>query len=681
MNKGNNTNHSSLKMIEQVSNSISQGLERIAAYNNYLKTRMDFLADIATSMPTMETGRAFKADILKELDTNRLLLNTISGVDNFKFTFDFKYISADNCYDNDIDPIISIPNDILGYHSLYVIVENVIRNTAKHSGSKRYAQNGKTKPIVFTFEIRDVGNDFYELTIYDDIELGRRIDEIVNKQNRNISDEILKDNKLRDGAWGVLEMKASAAYLRKINLEYLDKLEAPYEDDKGQIQKEKLSIEDYYGQPYLLCATKTKENYLGYKLYLRKPKNLLIWDYASNLNGYYGQNNLSNIGINILPSSPDKITCEIFPHQLLVVNCGSNSYEDFLAILIRNESGLPQRILLICEEAPPLNHRLRTKWIQFIKKESVDLGNLLENPSIAFKELYLLYLKEYNTNNGIYSSTVGAISVAAKSVIIKSETQASIRYNYDHHGAMFNQNQLKAFDFFEAYPSVVKHAITLSTYTAPYPVSDQILAVRLNESAMLRIGIIDERIQSAAEEIVYYPYKGKSDNNSKPENIAITTELINHLYKSFVFIPRSKTENQEQFKNYFNEEFVDFNQPTFDIEDLNRTIKFVNITNIDYLFIHLSIIEKFISAFNSSQGKSIYSKDTGDDIIKFYSEQVKSQLNNADLRVIIVSGRGKPSNLPKGLRYCNYSMLQQYAIDKRLKLFMADLAFNARKLG
>jgi hypothetical protein len=143
--------------------------EALAYFNSYLRTRMDYLADIATGVPVMEVTRNLIGDVVAGLDKNRILLNYISGVDGFKFEILIR--DCRNCKDVDCNctPItadirdipISMPNDVLGYHAVYVIIENLIRNTAKH-GFTRVSMAGnrnEIKPVQFVIEVRNCDAD------------------------------------------------------------------------------------------------------------------------------------------------------------------------------------------------------------------------------------------------------------------------------------------------------------------------------------------------------------------------------------------------------------------------------------------------------------------------------------------------------------------------------------------
>lgn len=97
----------------------------------YIQHRMDFIAAVSTSIPSSEMTMDFKEDIYNPFIDQKVLLENIASSDGFDdLTNSFK-----------IDDIpeeckrVSITNGIIGRHALYSILENFIRNAAKHCNS------------------------------------------------------------------------------------------------------------------------------------------------------------------------------------------------------------------------------------------------------------------------------------------------------------------------------------------------------------------------------------------------------------------------------------------------------------------------------------------------------------------------------------------------------------------
>lgn len=227
---------------------------QLAYFNQYLKNRMDYLSEVAFGIPNMLATKYMLNDVLKELDRVRILLNYISGIPEFKYTLCLKYNGTPLTDTNDI--AVAFPSDVLGNQAFYNIIENIIRNTAKH------AYNGKQEANIFTIEFSDVKDSFeyYCVEIDNGVE-EKDIEKLVDSQNALIAESIIDENDknydLRGHGLGILEMKASAAFLRQINIAKVDEV---YDKRSN----------------YPLLKAINKSHSLGYQFFLQKPKEFLL---------------------------------------------------------------------------------------------------------------------------------------------------------------------------------------------------------------------------------------------------------------------------------------------------------------------------------------------------------------------------------------------------------------------
>jgi hypothetical protein len=210
--------------------------ELARVFNDYLKKRMDFVADVATSNKALLSNSKYLfADVFRGFERNLLLLHNISGKeDKFSYNFDFQYsdgtrddqgnLTTANYYIEDknevrkknpkfIDPIVAVPNDILGSQAFYIILENIIRNTAKHSGC------GK---VIFTIKVEDiVEDDFYRVTVFDNVrdENENKLNNLIAERNVSIAQDVLdENNEIRTAGWGTIEIKLAACYLSGLDM-------------------------------------------------------------------------------------------------------------------------------------------------------------------------------------------------------------------------------------------------------------------------------------------------------------------------------------------------------------------------------------------------------------------------------------------------------------------------------
>ena len=234
---------------------------KLVLFNKYLKNRMDYLSEVTFGVPNILTTKYMYSDVFKELDRVRILLNYISGIQGFKYTFCLKRNGVVLKDENDI--AIAFPSDVLGNQAFYNIIENIIRNTAKH------ACNNKRDIVTFTIEFTVIEDypEYYCVEIDNGIEESD-IDELVKKQNIRINTSVLdKDNNLRSHSLGLLEMEVSAAFLRQVDIAKVDSYEYHFE------------VMDVYKNKYnnlILLKAINKNGALGYRFFMQKPKEFLL---------------------------------------------------------------------------------------------------------------------------------------------------------------------------------------------------------------------------------------------------------------------------------------------------------------------------------------------------------------------------------------------------------------------
>ncbi|MDV7186094.1 hypothetical protein R3X25_02270 [Lutibacter sp. TH_r2] len=342
--------------------------ELVRVFNKYLKERMDFIADYATTENAqLYTSKKLFSEVFKNFEKNQLLLKFISGKgDNFKFKFHFYYNHLGINNENFEDPYVAIPNGVLGDHAFYVILENIIRNTAKHSNLK------KDDICIFNIHVYPNRiNNHFRIEIYDSINHDDGLTQLIIDRNLNIAKDILNnEDKVRDKGWGTIEMKMACMYLLNNNIKNIDNYEfSPLSLNEEDIKKDKVlyskfieNIELWESNKKLLkdkdrLITRSKGNLhrfpiieaidgmsnkqnqgFGYAFYLKKPKELLIFDTNKKLKTSIPKKEItSKLGVNIIN---DIDRNEIFRHKyLLVIDNFDFNY--------KNYKNLPQHIFYL----------------------------------------------------------------------------------------------------------------------------------------------------------------------------------------------------------------------------------------------------------------------------------------------------------------------------------------------
>ncbi len=203
------------------------------------------------------------------------------------------------CLDEDIQ--LAIPGGIIGYHAFYTILENVIRNGAKHSftkmkqlkkewNEKKFESSSikknieKRLKIAFGEDMEDIHMDviiefldedeyldnndtntqlkekqYYRIRVYDNVSfLG---DKEIEEMNNNFRQDIITETgELKKGNWGLAEMKISAGYLQKRGL--------------SEIGMGREAITS--GDDFIIRATISPLGTLAYEFRIPKPKEVGI---------------------------------------------------------------------------------------------------------------------------------------------------------------------------------------------------------------------------------------------------------------------------------------------------------------------------------------------------------------------------------------------------------------------
>lgn len=662
INIGDYKNYKSYFINKVFTNVDKDRLVQISKFNNYIKCRMDYLSDITFGIPAMQISKGLNSEILSDMDDVRLLLENISGLSNFEYS-----IKIESKIENGSDPAIAMPNDILGSQAFYNIIENIIRNTAKHSDKKTLNSKKKTNPVIeFTILISEImdksldeGNIFYQVDVYDNVVITKKkkfkndrdakdayiknlkfntneekkealknltnLEYLVYSQNNKLNDSILKDdNTLRSTSLGLIEMEASACYLRKMDISNL-------ESDDYQIDYNS-EIKNSKGNLNILKAVAIDNKHLGYRLFVLKPTEALL------IGNYELPANLKNNGFLCLSFEAFQKEIEkgaVFNHQFLV-------YEDEkvfeLINLLEEVKGLNNTIIEVAKYKALLPKRI----MQLPKTEI----NFTENqPNEVLKLFWEKWARSEKFDRCIIDVAVPKEEDSDKYHLLshgesellgeelkkfhcwfKSDT------NKSYIEALSKEGKSKLPDFGEH----TKGCDPKESITKYYNVikKSSILKYPIIESAKTKVIIIDERVQNAAYNQKYGSY-----------------HYCKYYQHSNIIVPN---DNLDLGAN--------------DLSAIKNKIElFVSehISKDSFLVMHYSILERF---FNKSNNRE-------QDVHQWLNE------HSTKTNVIVTSGRGTLKNLPPAVQFVNLSPLLASVIDFRSKFYLHQIIMSARKPG
>lgn len=608
-------------VLAKLTNLYSYDNKKMRVFLGYLKNRIEFIADIVTSQPLVTFPSRLYGGVVKRFFTNRdtdkewprYLIQYISGSDEVTYkTNKNAKKNIDVTFEGDKETIVALPNDILGAQAFYVILENIIRNSVKHSVIPDVSAqcNGRsiTKKLLKLTIVLDEEfkhNDYHKIIIRDNLgeanSIGREEKKYGNDNNltfvewmnHKVDRDILEDERLRQNDWGFLEMKICSTYLRKFPLENLDNKSC---------------------NPKLLNITLDEDKNLGHEFYLLKPK-------------------LACIVMNNIPDDINNVA-EMEERGIhLVKKCDLGDLDRLLKYgnlkLVGKEQHIVSHKYLILEK-DVLEGEEQVKSNQIVVELSQE--DILALCSQEDVELAILK----------HMSPCGVTDMVrytwSHNALLEADKQKIIFHDHPVTGLDLNEASFSDALYYESY-GTSSATQKIVDYCLDENQNDSALKYELHLATKLNVGILDERIQAEV---------------CRDDKVNQTLGLMN------IHIPNSKR--------------IDLNRNDFHKAKGRQTQTIAEKIHAwveeekkekNYIIIHQGIIEKTMRRTSVVEINKF--------ITQFYQDE------NTSAELIIISGRGKPSNLPEDVFYLPFSLVNQYVITYRSKIYLYQLLKSARR--
>lgn len=611
----------------------------LATLIDYIRVRMEYIADISFGVPVMVTTRKFYSEVFRSFDENRLLLNFISGIDIDTFKFRINCESKDGVPLNEKNDIsVAFPSDMLSQSAFFNIVENILRNTSKHNQDKI-----DNKEVTFIINIEPIKSedDFLKVEIYDNIDLGKvdcktekdeeketireyfnlssiseikKIHEVVFNLNSKLNGTILQNNMIRDHALGLMEMEASCCYLRRLDLINIESNEFNLEQPNHYMINEK-NRKDGTGNYNILRAFvkelgrgEEKKHCLGYTFFVLKPKDYLFIGFDKDKEIYKidGVNHLSNNDL-----ENELKVGKSFDHQFVI-------YKD----------------ISVKEILEKYKYQVTHRWIQIDENDEVlDSNQKIDLDNNIWEKWWDMIKGDFSDVNVLNTTNQNEFNIW---LVDHSDTAIKTNEEFD--------NKTTQYEFVELLSSKAKMTLpeyktNLANYLEEDPIYNGELCKRIKyklfESYKSKILILDERVQNIME----------NENYMKID--------YNRLYpKSNIFVPFKSEINldEQKFdKNYFQK----FNDFTDNIKE----------NDFEIIVIHFSLIERLNFADDDKQ--------------KFFEK-----INTKCRKVVVTSGRGIPKEASRyNVSFINLSSLINAVHLTRSKYLLYSILTNTRKIN
>ena len=690
-------------LINLEKNGNSTDVDDIKQFLSYLRARMDFLAQISTDWPSWSLPTRFLQDLMYDYFQQICLLRYIGASENLNgkklkmfFYFDDKQVLGP-CNPSDKTKLeelkknllgkdiwISVVGGVTGRQAFYVMLENIIRNAAKHSYSG-------TGDLEIHINIKAKENE-YRIEIWDNVSENKN--GLLAKINKAIEQSIITEiGEVQKGNWGIAEMKICATYLQKFDYKLFDQ--------ERENNKE------------IIGAETTDDGYLKYVFYLPMPRDVAIVD-------------MRGEGVQLPDPEGNSIVLKKTVEEFASMGAKDSDYE--FMILFPDAANTEEILKKLADNKGILLERLATRlfWVgdkttfndatdscQYMRKRIavLDSGNFEEKLKESELRLWLyvewikhlrdnvrgddivkdkkfhLYLKlteevganQYNSDyikdyysyfipplvqisNASDTDTIdrwqhlknevkedNVVSEIIKDVLIHESVPNDDLpiIAYPRHGAAHDENLFCLIDkkdnrliYSEHLSGASPHFnILASPPTDDYQLNK--LALWLIEGGLLRIAIADERI---GKEI---------GNDLKTLNITNIAKLIKN---GDIKTPVSVSSAGQKIHIYDEDPYM------ISKEGFNTYSPLM----ADVLIIHQGVIDKMVNATFWE----------GSDDVESWIFKLKERIPF----VIVTSGRGKPDEIPNGVKYVPFSDISQsFAGKHSTKFLLTYILMHARE--
>ena len=575
---------------------------------------------------------------------------------------------------NDIN--ILLPGGTVGRHALFSIMENVLRNSAKHNSLKDLSD------LEITLKIEKNKNypNLVELSIWDNLNCYEKAKDIIKLA---INDSYVDESgELNENYKGIKEMRISAAWLRNIN----------------ELNEEKIS-------PPLLQLINVDGN-VGYKLFLLKPKELLI------ISNY----NLSN------QKTKDFMVNEGWDIKNLECSLKDNDYSYRFIVIDKH---LFEEITKKYKQSDKnFENIIHSRFISInptVLKEKLDLLNRDDlEPEKFYNDFYEQYV-----NEKLVLESLPEIYIEDDKVKENNKDEDRIKLFFSENSTSDVNNKIvfkthldnaKSYDdFFEKNKNNWKYIESITGNTS----TDRIIRksdlntkwyLEIVESALTKVLIFDERIWShysgfedkdikfpisdSEKEEIKKIYDANTDNDKK------INELKKFLSARNIFSESLDTYN---FHEFLNKDYLDFeifyginkcnekttkilsakgiyvysiiakegelyvvgtetNEPLCKLDDSETFFK----DKFHFICIHQGLLDKIYN------NKNLLTSNKRVELLKSFNRRFNAE------KLIVHSGRSRPpkKDLPTSDPFIQYSALS-HAI-KDCKFSLTELLFSAR---
>lgn len=588
--------------------------EELARFNAFIRTKTNLLADMVTSEPVSTVNKWLYKEVIDEFNRQEIVKKYISGT----HIQEVNILYLDQYGSDEEDILVQIPNGDLGVGAFFMLLENIIRNSAK------YEDTSKLQELNLTVAVTSSEERGYYLLLYDNIQRPKeKLDELIKSVNNRLHSQNTEiGNKIKSSGWGLTEMKAAAAYLRK----KVPGIIIGVEEDQHEVP-----FIEAFSHP-LSPETKT----LAYKIYLKKPRNVIIVNHQNVFSNLKHQTFIEQ-GVKII--SQDGLiqdSKEIHSHALMIYFEPDNRLKlkqfPLRSIFLKNKAvWLAKKMEDMTAEAFVL-----WAWEAWLNDYAQRKGKLLHE--------FKLYLLGEGVAGNSYSSSEDQLVLLDNAIgyefLPKNISNLNDCFVYDYHGKHLPQevaHYRSELGFYQGFSSVDPTGRIVTNVKTLTPKQQQILRLQLLEAAITTVIIIDERIQRDAIRI--------HNSQEQRDFFSVLTQMRIHLPNPEQQAPDlSNLQKIEEIDIWLNQAMIQYKP--------------------DFIVLHLGLLESWLGS-------------DMDTVSKWVEGIVASW--NMPCEIVLISGRGKPHQFPSSVSYQPASTLDEYIVGgPPSKYHLVQLLFSSR---
>jgi len=698
----------------------NEGINYISTIKNRLK--------IYCIVKSKDYGRQvlvanFKCDDGCEFDIYQypyigVCLNHFKSI-SVKETLVAKHNEEPNSLISAFDPQLEMPG-ILGKFAIYNILENIIRNAAKHNKDKFDKDPNLDLKIHIEIDRNEQDPNFYIIRIWDNVSEPEKILKIdgsnESKSKVNLIEalnfyknkEIIESTgELRKENWGIGEIKICSTLLRgsvkyERMSEYVEIKDRIDESDKIPIIKEIVVKNDSKNKDENIptVSLEYQNKALVYEFKALKTKKYAIFSDNIKLNnqkieelkgeGIYFYDDFDKLKNEIISGEDEEFTSFKF---IVIHNENYHHAEQIFEFLSQQLESLTYRIIWIVPQNDKenwFNHldssyklkEILSKRVHLVGNDDFQLNSALnQNSDETRKRIWEAWLGKWlngerlrlvlfleqkinerptqwwkNTEKIWSEDSLIKLKIAyLKDALVefKNDTVNRVRSAiFDRHLALGRRRELIPFFFHEVLDKDSPDFLDFfNPMVSPHRRVTKETVYEIAESTLVNVLVIDERIAEKADEeirfgetterakIVYEVNKTESIKRWqvwKKAGIYICTHIDFGDDKEIEIAKRNKA-----YKVKFKENKIQF------FESKNNKFELINDINFDFIIIHQGILDTYI--------EKIHNLENFIDNIRKYIPFV-----------IIDSGRGIPTNLPKNVKFLPFSALSEFIMRPRI---------------